>query len=329
MKDTHPTNNYEVLRPLEIPVIARRHIKDLGLGAQRVETDHAFLLSSLIQQARRFYEAAGKTPIHVRPLLVYYGMLHLAKAVVLLRDPDAITTVESQKHGIATPRTRRAQPYWRQKVCIQPNGVFPSCLRSVISEYRDPEPSPIPYKEPLPLSSLWACLPDIENMSAALDIVPRWTRLTVADASGQWLIPHGWAGRCGLTEEEVTVALGRWHHNGWYEGARGKKRAREGDETTPDRSSHPWLNLSRGPDRYATIPPYAAPIAATAILPEAFVICLILFHASMLVRYDAETWTDLVGDSRAPEHWMFEQLCHTATVCTPPYFAGLLGLSPD
>jgi YaaC-like Protein len=64
-----------------------------------INTEHALQISACLQQGRLFFEAAATTAEEIRPLLLSYGTIAFAKAVVAAR---CITKLESlpQSHGL-------------------------------------------------------------------------------------------------------------------------------------------------------------------------------------------------------------------------------------
>jgi hypothetical protein len=56
-------------------------------------------IAACLQQGRQFVESASDAPLGIRPLLLYYGVSSLAKAVVLASRSAAIDTL-SQSHGL-------------------------------------------------------------------------------------------------------------------------------------------------------------------------------------------------------------------------------------
>lgn len=64
------------------------------------KTDYPFLLS-VLEQAQYFYEAASLAPIKSKPLLYYYSFLNIAKAAIVLTNPELLTSLEFN-HGINT-----------------------------------------------------------------------------------------------------------------------------------------------------------------------------------------------------------------------------------
>ena len=52
-----------------------------------------------IQQGRLFFEAAIGAPIQIRPLLIYYGVVGFAQAVIVTRKNAALATLV-RAHGL-------------------------------------------------------------------------------------------------------------------------------------------------------------------------------------------------------------------------------------
>jgi len=58
--------------------------------AQDIGSRKARQLSACIQQAEEYYNAAGRATIATSPLLLFYGMLSLAKALVVANHPTLL-----------------------------------------------------------------------------------------------------------------------------------------------------------------------------------------------------------------------------------------------
>src|SRR6202035_4012047 len=56
-------------------------------------------IAACLQQGRLFYEAAGKSPLEIRPLQLFYGMVGFSKALIVARHGRSLSTLP-QKHGL-------------------------------------------------------------------------------------------------------------------------------------------------------------------------------------------------------------------------------------
>jgi hypothetical protein len=56
-------------------------------------------IAACLQQGRLFYEAAAKSPLEIRPLQLFYGMVGFSKALVVARHNRSLSTL-TRKHGL-------------------------------------------------------------------------------------------------------------------------------------------------------------------------------------------------------------------------------------
>jgi len=56
-------------------------------------------IASCLQQGRLFYEAAASSPLEIRPLQLFYGMVGFAKALVIARNQHPLSTL-TPSHGL-------------------------------------------------------------------------------------------------------------------------------------------------------------------------------------------------------------------------------------
>ncbi|MGY3610813.1 MULTISPECIES: YaaC family protein [unclassified Bradyrhizobium] len=63
-------------------------------------TEVARDIAACLQQGRLFFEIASSAPLQVQPLQIYYGMVGFAKAIVLARNIQSISTI-AQSHGLS------------------------------------------------------------------------------------------------------------------------------------------------------------------------------------------------------------------------------------
>lgn len=57
-------------------------------------------IATFVQQGRMFFEAADEAAIEIRPLILYYGMMAFAKAIIIARTPANIEALP-QRHGLS------------------------------------------------------------------------------------------------------------------------------------------------------------------------------------------------------------------------------------
>jgi len=62
-------------------------------------TEVATGIAACLMQGRLFFEIAASSPLQIKPLQIYYGVVGFAKAVVLARRLRAVGTLV-QSHGL-------------------------------------------------------------------------------------------------------------------------------------------------------------------------------------------------------------------------------------
>jgi hypothetical protein len=83
---------------------ARENISDSHPKLTRKKLNEICLrISSCINQAKEYYEASKSVSILTKPLLLYYGMYSLAKALIYFRDPQ-INVDSLRHHGLLAPK---------------------------------------------------------------------------------------------------------------------------------------------------------------------------------------------------------------------------------
>jgi hypothetical protein len=75
-----------------------------------------------IQQGRLFYESAARAPLEIRPLLIFYGMVGFAKALVVARQCKGLATLPA-RHGLEDTSDQHAN-LEDLRVNIEGDGTF-------------------------------------------------------------------------------------------------------------------------------------------------------------------------------------------------------------
>lgn len=79
-----------------------------------------------IKQAKEYFISANKSNILVKPLLIYYGMMSLIKAVILTKDPDYPSKTSVLRHGITTRKLKKNNYHFHEdEIKIQKEGLLP------------------------------------------------------------------------------------------------------------------------------------------------------------------------------------------------------------
>ena len=88
-----------------------------------------------IKQSKEYFHSAENSNILVKPLLIYYGMMNLIKAIVLTKDPDYPKNSGVLRHGITTRKLKKNNYSFRDdEIKIQKEGLLPH-FYSLVTNY--------------------------------------------------------------------------------------------------------------------------------------------------------------------------------------------------
>ncbi|MDG4658610.1 YaaC family protein [Ectobacillus antri] len=87
--------------------------------------DNCYPFIYYLEHGKSYYESAKISPLSIRPVLLFYGMIQLLKACLLTVDPNYPESTAVLAHGVTT-RKRKKQSYefLQDEVKIQRNGLY-------------------------------------------------------------------------------------------------------------------------------------------------------------------------------------------------------------
>lgn len=329
------------LRPLENPSYNRKFLSR-RLHADPIDRAKlltaTFQLAAYMRQARGYFEDADRASLRARPLLIYYGLLHLAKCAILIAAPGASEGGRGRQHGLASrhlSHSGHSSPdFWDVDVTIQKHGVFLnfSSALAAISQVHTGDGQAILSDFPgirFSMHDLWACIPEASEW---LSLCGRDSRVGRAimkhgpSASG-YQVAREWVQRSGLTTEEAMELLEHFDYSKKLKARRDPASdqwiALEGCADA-DLLRHTWSCLPRPNEPlYLCAPPLPTGHMRNYGFPEPLVQFALFFVLSMLSRYDALLWQDIVMDESGIEHMLVERLCEVVSKLSPGFFADL------
>nr|WP_191277246.1 YaaC family protein [Neobacillus kokaensis] len=88
--------------------------------------DNSYSFLYYLEHGQIYYQQAEKAPLILKPILLFYGLVHLIKACILTTDPAYPESTAVLAHGVST-RKRKKQNYlfFQDEVKLQKNGLFP------------------------------------------------------------------------------------------------------------------------------------------------------------------------------------------------------------
>lgn len=278
----------------------RRHERQLSTGKAHEIVAH-------ISHARQQFESAATAGTLARPLLQYYGVLALSRAVILFNDPRLREGSLSPGHGVRglwTSTLQQGKPLLAVELELGTKGTFPELVRAS-GNLEAFKVMPPPGRFDPPVAKLWVGAAEVGSQKLTLDaIVSRLPNLagdyettfdTRANCLPAIIIEHNpdctefvlLEGALGSpSEEEVRELLAIGLDT---ELSRGK-RGRLGDvwtyKTEGDEARLPWVLNAAG--RAHLVSPCVAELSSLLLL------FLASFAFGTLVRYHPTAWSDMV-----------------------------------
>jgi hypothetical protein len=237
------------------------------------ENGYAFLY--YLEHGKIYYEQAEKSPLILKPILLFYGLVHLIKACILTTDPSYPETTAVLAHGVST-RKRKKQNYlfFQDEVKLQKNGLFPF-MSEKLFHMKQLEGEKVIMEELLQL------IPELDDLFYLL--LGKRTFAQLADDDGRLTIPEGILDSYHMTEGRLKeFLLSKFEHPIEFasEGLSFSMSSTKGN--TPLK-----VNLENQC--------YVLPLNKSSLyhFPELLVHYLLLYNLSMIARYETEWWSEL------------------------------------
>ncbi|WP_343206562.1 YaaC family protein [Bacillus sp. B15-48] len=78
-----------------------------------------------LEHGKIYYEQAAVSPIQIKPILLFYGLVQLIKACILTVNPNYPETTSVLAHGLSTRKRKKQQySFFEDEVKIQKHGLF-------------------------------------------------------------------------------------------------------------------------------------------------------------------------------------------------------------
>ena len=113
-----------------------RYLQEEGIEIDNAQIEaSARYFSYCIRQAKEYFTAAKSVSILTKPLLLFYGMVCLAKTLILLKEPEYPRLLREEKnrrsHGLGSrDQERETSLVEEDQVTIQDNGTFADLYRT-------------------------------------------------------------------------------------------------------------------------------------------------------------------------------------------------------
>ncbi|MEH7119699.1 YaaC family protein [Neobacillus vireti] len=239
------------------------------------ENGYAFLY--YLEHGQIYYDQAEKSPLILKPILLFYGLVHLIKACILTIDPSYPETTAVLAHGVST-RKRKKQNYlfFHDEVKFQKNGLFPFMSEKMF-HMKQLEGEKILMEELLQL------VPELNELFLIVEGKKTFASLT--QHGNELQIPEFVLDHYHMTEVRFKEFFSSKFKNS-------VEFANEGlafqlNEDSLSQMSPLFFNLENQN--------YAIPLDKGNFInfPELLVHYLLLYNLSMIARYETEWWSEL------------------------------------
>lgn len=130
-------------------------INEQDVESKSYQNYHALLY--YLDHGRKFYEIGDKVDLFAKPVLYFYGLTHLIKACLLTRRPYYPETTVLLSHGVTSrKRKKRNYTFLTDEVKVQVNGLFPYFSKHLYSI------NPVPF-EKIPMVDLFSLIPEMQT----------------------------------------------------------------------------------------------------------------------------------------------------------------------
>ncbi|WP_462411324.1 YaaC family protein [Neobacillus sp. Marseille-QA0830] len=240
------------------------------------ENGYAFLY--YLEHGQIYYEQAEKAPLIIKPILLFYGLVHLIKACILTVDPSYPETTAVLAHGVST-RKRKKQNYlfFQDEVKLQKNGLFPFMSEKLfMMKQMD--------GEKVIMEELLQVIPELDDLFFLH--TGKQTFKNLEWDGKQYTIPDDLLDHYHMTENRFRDFLA----------------SKFSDEIE---ISDQGLRIQLKHDLLSEVPPlkynlegqvWAFPLSRSKwfLFPELLIHYLLLYNLSMIARYETEWWSELI-----------------------------------
>lgn len=230
-----------------------------------------------LEHGQIYYEQADKAPLILKPILLFYGLVHLIKACILTVDPAYPETTAVLAHGVST-RKRKKQNYlfFHDEVKFQKHGLFPFMSEKLFHMKQLEGEKAI-------MEELLQLIPELNDLFILLEGKKTFERLH--RERGQLQIPNTVLDCYHMTEnrfKEFFIEKCNYHID-----LTSKDLAFNLDKNIFSKSSLIKFNMDGG---FWGIPLNKNKFAH---YPELLIHYLLLYNLSMIARYETEWWSEL------------------------------------
>jgi hypothetical protein len=249
--------------------------------AEQKSYENSYPFIYYLEHGQVYYEQAEKAPLIIKPILFFYGLVHLVKACILTVDPNYPETTSVLAHGVST-RKRKKQQYnfFQDEVKFQKSGLFPY-MGEKMFHMKHLE------GEKATMGELFSQIPELNYLYSQTE--GRNTFLEVKQKKDLFILPKKILDSFHMTESRFIEYM----------------QSKSDSKIELQGSEESYLNLlmknintyNYKPFRYSPEnSKFYLPLAKEGLIdyPELLIHYLLLYNLSMIARYETEWWSELI-----------------------------------
>jgi hypothetical protein len=257
----------------------KRYKKIKTVDAERKSYENCNVFLYCLEHGLKYYNAGKELDPLIQPVMFFYGMTHLLKALILTKRPEYPESTTVLAHGVsARKRKKKNYSFLEDEVKIQHNGLFPYFSEHLFQMKQ------IPF-EKISMISLLSLIPELTKyfqLKETVNLVKIGTTGT-----NQLEIPKTICDAYHLTENAFITKVSKY--------LPGITHTNLTKDTIILKLEEP-ITRRTGPFQIDMANSIYLPADRNLFFPisEVMVHYLILYNLSMLSRYEAEWWGELL-----------------------------------
>lgn len=234
-----------------------------------------------LEHGKVYYEQANVAPLIIKPILLFYGFVHLLKACVLTVDPNYPETTSVLAHGVSSRKKKKRQfHFFQDEVKFQKTGLFPFIAEKLF-HMKQLE------GDKISMDSLFKQIPELSHLLNLIDKRPSF--VSVNKVGGEFLIPNSVLDTYHMTENRfVEYFLSK---------SKGQFSFNHTEDSFLVFKMNDKYTYDYEPLKYnLEMDSFAFPLVKESRLQfhEILIHYLLLYNLSMIARYETEWLSELV-----------------------------------
>lgn len=230
-----------------------------------------------IEHGKVYYEQAATAPLIIKPILYFYGLVHLIKACILTIDPLYPDTTSVLAHGVSTRKKKKQQYlFLKDEVKLQKSGLFPYMAEKMF-HMKHLE------GDKFYMVDLLRQIPEMEIMFQSIQ--KEQTFIDIKKEEDGYHVPITILNHYHMTESRFSTFLSEKLQVDEADIHYTKKHIKFPHNKEINRLKYNIVNKN-----------YSLPIERSPLndYPELFSHYLLLYNLSMIARYETEWWNECI-----------------------------------